>query len=282
MSTNSDGFDRIQSDSELQPSLSAMNIPDPPGRFPLRKNRHERFAIARAAMFGLLEAAREAGYSDMTAGNAAKIDRMPKVRARVRYLARDIPAIVQATRDKVARKLNLISDASMADFIRLERDQTAIAVIEKTVADPEDRKKAIATLPVLPYLDMTRVATLTPDEQREVLSVVKSISYTDNGPRFELYSPLEATAQLRALNGLDVPKLDKMALTDPSGRNPFTMTANIEMLTDEQLMAIAIHHRPTIRLTRASAGQDSQHVENRTDEKKSEQELLSGGDSEER
>jgi hypothetical protein len=226
MSTNDDGFDRIHSDSELQPSLPVLNVPDPPGRFPLRNNRHERFAIARAAMFGLLEAAREAGYSDMTAGNAAKIDRMPKVRARVRYLARDIPAIVQATRDKVARKLNLISDASMADFIRLERDQTAIAAIEKMISNPEDRKKAIDALPVLPYLDMTRVATLTPDEQREVLSVVKSISYTDNGPRFELYSPLEAAAQLRALHGLDVPKLDKLALTNPAGDGPGEVTVS--------------------------------------------------------
>jgi hypothetical protein len=134
---------------------------------------------------------------------------------------------------------------------------------------------------MLPYLDMTRVATLTPEEQRVVLSVVKSISYTDNGPRFELYSPLEATAQLRALNGLDVPKLDKMALTDPSGRHPFAMTANVlHTLTDDQLLAIVESGRPTIQLTRASAGPtrastggpDSQLVEKRPDEDKPEQE----------
>ncbi len=49
-----------------------------PGSQMLRNGRHEAFARARAILVPLLEAAREAGYSTMTPGNAAKIDRSPK------------------------------------------------------------------------------------------------------------------------------------------------------------------------------------------------------------
>ena len=194
--------------------------------------QHERFAVARAAMFGLLEAAREAGYAEMTAGNAAKIDRMPKVRERVRFLAGDTAKAVQALRSKVATKLNIIRDVSMADYIRMEKDPGMVAelrsrigpkaeaalrkrmkVQEKSEADIEaaiaempsaaDVEAAIDALPILPWLDLTRIASLAPEEQREILSAVKSVSYTEHGPKFEIHSPLDAIAQLRKMSGLD-------------------------------------------------------------------------------
>src|SRR5882757_2676137 len=104
------GLKRTQMDSLQLPPQAEPVAPEAPGSSPLRNIKHERFAIARAAMFGLLEAAREAGYPDMTAGNAAKIDRMPKVRDRIRFLSGDTPKIVQAVRAKVATTLNLIRD----------------------------------------------------------------------------------------------------------------------------------------------------------------------------
>lgn len=203
-----------------------------PGSAPLRNVKHERFAVARAAMFGFLEAAREAGYESMTAANAAKIDRMPSVRERITFLAGDTAKAVQQLRAKVTTKLNVIRDVSMADFIRMERDPgmvahlrdrnspSTIAKLRKTMlaleksadeidaaiaALPTDAEieAAIANLPVLPWPDFTRIATLAPDEQREILSAVKSVAITEQGPRFEIHSPLEAIAQLRKLTGLD-------------------------------------------------------------------------------
>lgn len=213
-------------DSELQPSPQIE-----PGSVPLRNTKHERFAVARAAMFGLLESAREAGYPDMTAGNAAKIDRMPLVRDRIRYLSGDTVEVVRQLRTKVSGKLHLIRDASMGDFIRMERDPGAVALIKGMEIPENEKLSRIAALPVLPYLDLTRIAQLAPDEQREVLSVVKSVSYTENGPKFELYSPLDALSQLRALNGLDEP--NKVAM-----KHDVTMH-EMARLSDDELARIA-------------------------------------------
>ena len=197
----------------------------------MRNTRHERFAVARAAMFGLLESAREAGYPDMTAGNAAKIDRMKLVKDRVRYLSGDTVLVVRELRTKVAGKLHLIRDASMGDFIRMERDPSAVAHIEALGIPENEKLSRIAALPVLPFLDMTRIAQLAPNEQREVLSVVKSVSYTENGPKFELHSPLDALSQLRALNGLDEP--NKVAM-----KHDVTMH-EISRVGDDELAHIA-------------------------------------------
>ena len=60
-------------------------VPDPviPGSQPLRNPKHERYARRRSLLMPRLEAARAAGYEDMTAGNAAKLDRKPSIAARI-------------------------------------------------------------------------------------------------------------------------------------------------------------------------------------------------------
>lgn len=179
-----------------------------PAAEPLRNIRHERFAFARAAMMGFLEAARHAGYESMTAANAAKLDRQAKVRARIRFLAGDAVKTVQLIREKVTRKLHLIGDVSMADFIRMAPDPDALAAAN-SIKNADKRAAAIAALPLLPYLDLRGVASLPPEQQREILSTVKSVAHTEHGPKFELHDPLNAIAQLRKLVGLDAPeKLD--------------------------------------------------------------------------
>jgi hypothetical protein len=222
-------------DSQKTPHLPALSPPQPePGSEPLRNVHHERFAVARAAMFGLLESAREAGYATMTAGNAAKIDRMPTVRARIRYLAGDTANAVRELRMKVATKLNIIRDVSMYDFVRMEKDPAMIAhlrskcgpeaeaqlrakleAMEKSEAEieaavaamptPKQIEAQIKALPILPFLDLSRIASLAPEEQREILSAAKLVKMTENGPQLELHSPLEAIAQLRKMSGLDAP-----------------------------------------------------------------------------
>jgi hypothetical protein len=191
-------------DSQVQPQLPALSATIPePGSVPLRRDTHERYAIARAAMFGRLEAAREAGYPHMTAGNAAKLDRLPSVAARIAYLSRDTVRAVTQLRSKVAQKLNVIRDVSMFDFVRMEKDPSMVKHYTDTIFDEAKRAAAIAALPVLPYLDLTKIAALDPDEQREIMSAVKSVSHTEHGPKFEIHSPLEAIAQLRKMSGLD-------------------------------------------------------------------------------
>jgi hypothetical protein len=234
--------------------------PATPGSAPLRNTFHERFALARASLFGLLEAAREAGYEKMTAGNAAKIDRRADVRNRIRYLAGDTAAQVQQLRAKVATKLNVIRDVSMHDFIRMEKDPCAIkylreqtgpkaeAVLRAKLRDQEksaaeiaaaiaamptqaEIEAAIERLPVLPFLDLTRVAELAPAEQREILSAVKSVSPTEHGPKVELHSPLDAIAQLRKMSGLDQP--DKLDLGGKLTLEALVMASMVKPLANE-------------------------------------------------
>ena len=106
-------------------------------------------------------------------------------------------------RAKVANKLNIIRDVSMFDFVRMEKDPGMVKHCTDTIMDEAKRAAAIAALPVLPYLDLTKIAALDPDEQREILSAVKSVTHTEHGPKFEIHSPLEAIAQLRKMSGLD-------------------------------------------------------------------------------
>ena len=116
-------------------------------------------------------------------------------------------------RAKVANKLNIIRDVSMFDFVRMEKDPGMVKHCTNTIMDEAKRAAAIAALPVLPYLDLTKIAALDPDEQREILSAVKSVTHTEHGPKFEIHSPLEAIAQLRKMSGLDEPDKSDVSMT---------------------------------------------------------------------
>jgi hypothetical protein len=195
-------------------SSRAMSTPDPAlqhapatdaGRNPLRNYRHELFAQARAICLPLIEAARTAGYDGMTPGNAAKIDRMPKVRARIKYLIGNTEDAVRAKREAIERELQCVMLANMDDFVGYEVNETGTT---------------------RPILDLARIAALPEVERRQIMAAVKTVRYSDAGPTFELHGKLEAAAQLRALNGLDAPK--RMELTGDRG------APLIPDVTDEQ------------------------------------------------
>lgn len=98
--------------SDPQPNLPATV----PGSLPLRKPAHEHYAHERALNVAPLEAARRAGYAIMTAGNAAKLDRNPKIRDRIGWLRGQD---VEITREKVRRieaSLWAQHDALMEDY----------------------------------------------------------------------------------------------------------------------------------------------------------------------
>jgi hypothetical protein len=61
-----------------------------PGSKPLRVAKHERYARYRALTFSRIEAFRKAGYFAATRkfahNNATRLEKRPRVRARIRYL----------------------------------------------------------------------------------------------------------------------------------------------------------------------------------------------------
>lgn len=169
-----------------------------PGSLMLRNGRHEAFARARAILVPLLEAAREAGYSTMTPGNAAKIDRSPKVRERVKFLTGNTEDVIRRKRERIERELELVASANMDDFV--------------VIGDHG-----------LPVLDLTRIRDLPDDERRELMAAVKSVRYTENGPTFELHPKLDALAQLRKINGVDEPEKQRLEVTGKD-RGPLVLS----------------------------------------------------------
>ena len=97
---------------------------------PLADARRERFARLRAIGVPVIEAADRAefrtaaGYS-IFPGNAHKINREDRVRARIAYLAKDEPTIIVETREFVRRRLmttagaNLLRDFGVVEGGRL-------------------------------------------------------------------------------------------------------------------------------------------------------------------
>lgn len=183
-------------DSETAAGLPLGDQPHSslPGSVPLRDPRREAYAHARILQVKPVEAARRAGFSegigtktseaDATAGLraiASKLERNKDVLARIQYLRGNDDA-------KLARKHAFVESvlvpkmtANIADVTRLTEHGSIV-------------------------LDTSKLAELTEDEQREVLANIKSITPTKYGMRVELWSPLDAVAQYRALNGLDAPK----------------------------------------------------------------------------
>jgi hypothetical protein len=170
-----------------------------PGSQPLRNARHEVFARARAVLVPLLESARAAGYTEMTPGNAAKIDRTPSVRARIKFLSGNDEDQIRRKRENIERELGRIAYANMDDFIRVSARGW-------------------------PMLDLRRVKKLPDDERRELMAAVKGVRYTENGPAFELHAKLDAIAQLRKMNGLDAPERHEIT---GKGQGPLTLEALI-------------------------------------------------------
>jgi hypothetical protein len=81
----------------------------------LRNPKHEQFARERSFLTAPLVAARAAGYVKMTAGNAAKLDRNPKIRARIAELSKDDEDLVALKRRYLERLLMRVASADALD-----------------------------------------------------------------------------------------------------------------------------------------------------------------------
>ena len=177
--------------------------PSQPGAVPLRNRRHEQYCRLRVLGISPIAAARDSGFTagltsptaetDKNAGLRgviSKLERNKAIRARIQYLAGNTDDVLRQKRAALEAPLWNIFKGSIKDYTRITESGSLI-------------------------LDASPIAELPEDEQRELLAVVKSVSPTKYGPRVEMFSPLEAASQLRALNGLDAPK--RMEVGGPNG-----------------------------------------------------------------
>ena len=177
--------------------------PSQPGSVPLRNRRHEQYCRLRVLGISPIAAARDSGFTagltsptaetDKNAGLRgviSKLERNKAIRARIQYLAGNTDDVLRQKRAALEAPLWNIFKASIKDYTRITDSGSLI-------------------------LDASPIAELPEDEQRELLAVVKSVSPTKYGPRVEMFSPLDAASQLRALNGLDAPK--RVEMSGPDG-----------------------------------------------------------------
>jgi hypothetical protein len=86
-----------------------------------RNERHERFARLRAILTPKLQAARDAGFETMAAGNVARLDRHPDIRARVAALSKMDEEIVRMKRERIEVRLMKAMEADiLRDFALVE------------------------------------------------------------------------------------------------------------------------------------------------------------------
>lgn len=157
-----------------------------PGSLPLRNPRHERYARHRSLLMPRLEAARMAGYEDMTAGNAAKLDRKAAISERIAFLCRQDEDILKAKRLKLEEFLWNIHEVNYADFWE--------TVEEDEIGDDDE-----PTGKTIRYQKLKPFSELALEHQR----VIQSLKYTEKGrPVLEVYSKLQANQELRKLLGI--------------------------------------------------------------------------------
>jgi hypothetical protein len=101
---------------------------------PLHNERHEHFARMRAVLTPRLQAAREAGYGEMTPGNAAKLDRRADIRARIAALSKMDEEIIRMKRERIeARLMKAMEGDILRDF----------AIVETVVVDGVETSKVV-------------------------------------------------------------------------------------------------------------------------------------------
>lgn len=171
--------------------------------------KHERYAFERALLVPRLQAARAAGYENMTAGNAAKLDRKPKIAARIAELRGDDVEMLRAKRAKIEERLSKSAYGDILDLAKI---------------DPETKK---------PVIDWQAVK-----ESDLSVTISEFVFDKETGEmvRFKRDDANAAIAQLRDLHGFSAPK--KIAPTNPAGDGPAEMKVMAEHTAVERAQAI--------------------------------------------
>lgn len=154
----------------------------------LRNSKHEKFARERALLVPTLTAARRAGYEIMTAGNAAKLDRNKKIRARIKELQAIDEDMVAAKRARLDERLSAAAFANVFDFVKVD-EATKLPVIDWDAVNESDASVIISEFAF--------------DKETGALT------------RFKKDDPLNAISQLRDMYGFKAPT--KAELTGKDG-----------------------------------------------------------------
>jgi len=163
---------------------------------PLRSERHEKFARLRALLVPRLIAAREAGYDDMTPGNAAKLDRRKDIRARIAALSGLDQEIIRDKRARIEARLMAVMESDLLrDF----------AIIEMRDHDGKQVGEIVGI----------NWAAVRASDSSAIVSKFKFDAKTGRLVDFERDDALNAIAQLRDMYGFKAPS--KIAPTNPEG-----------------------------------------------------------------
>lgn len=195
----------------LQPPVG--NAPDrdpapPPGSHPLRIQRHEDYAKARASGLPPHLAASSGGYDPKLRGTLSKLERNGKIRDRVRYLSGETEETIREQRRRVQERLETFLGVNLENYGSINR-KTGKFVVDLRELDKAD-----------------------PELRQALLGCIQEVSFDSKGRQgIKLHSPLDAASQLRKLHGLDAPK--KVAPTNPAGDGPAIL--EVRWKSDEEV-----------------------------------------------
>lgn len=171
-------------------------VPEVPGSQPLRNARHEIYARRLSVLMPKIEAYRAAGFASVsdhaTQGNAAKLERNPKIRARVAFLCRQPEEILAAKRAHLEAKLWCIHEADERDLFETYRT-------EKRDRDGEVIRGKNGK-PVMVTRQRAKLLRDIPDDTRRA---IEEIRVTEDGRMIpKRYSAMQANIELRKLLGI--------------------------------------------------------------------------------
>jgi hypothetical protein len=181
----------------MQPQINSQresSMPPRPVDFdpeePLRNAKHEHFARLRALLVPALHAAREAGYDQMTPGNAAKLDRRKDIRARITALSGMDEQMIREKRSRIEARLMAVIEADiLRDF----------AIIEMRGRDGKQVGEIVG-------IDWAAVRA---SDSSSIVSRFKFDAKTGKLVDFERDDVLNAIGQLRDMYGFKSPTVQK-------------------------------------------------------------------------
>lgn len=166
----------------------------------LANPKHERYAFERALLVPRLQAARAAGYDQMTAGNAAKLDRNPKIAERINELRAVDEDMLREKRQRIEARLNLIAYTDIFEFAEID---------------------GVTNQPVIDWREVLE------SEASVIISKFKFDKDTGQLTDFERDNAENAISQLRDMYGFKAP-----ARTELTGANGGPIDERLSFTTD--------------------------------------------------
>jgi len=191
--------------------VSHIEIAAGNGAIPLKKSKEEAFARLSVALDSIHKAYEEAGFK-RARGNADRKARQPNIAARIEYLQMEAAKLAGVALGRVLMEMARVAYANMDDFVSIDNSG-------------------------YPHLDLTGIKSLSEEDRRSRMAAVKSVSYTEHGPKFELHDKCGALRDLKKHLGGDAPT--KIAHTTPDGTESWNPSSDVADGIARKLDAIA-------------------------------------------